>query len=121
FLITIFLVPVIYILGHIIGSFSYNLLNLFVWIDKTYKRNEKEMSKFKYWTLIKFQQLLYRQRVLYAVVKYQKSNGDSPFKNHKEFWTLCAKLQKLNHYTPAEYWYVLNELFNSVNLIFFIS
>jgi hypothetical protein len=80
------------------------------------------MSKWKYFILIKFQQLLYRQGVAYAIIKFIKSDSNNkPFKNVDEFWTICAKLQIDKIYAPAEYWYVLNELFNSINLIFLIS
>ena len=122
FLVTIFLIPVIYLLGHIVGSISYNSLQLFVCIDKKFKKSGKPIPKWKYFILIKLQQLLYRQRVVYAVLKWIKSDSlEKPFKSVDEFWTSCAKLQIEKIYTPAEYWFVLNELFNSINLIFFIS
>ena len=121
FLVTIFLVPAIYLLGHIIGSLSFNLLQLYVWFDKR-KFFKRQMPKWKYFILIKLQQLLYRQRVVYAIINYTKSDkAEKLFKNVGEFWTICAKLQIEKIYAPAEYWYVLNELFNSINLIFFIS
>jgi hypothetical protein len=121
FLVTIFLVPAIYLLGHIIGSLSFNLLQLYVWFDKR-KFFKRQMPKWKYFILIKLQQLLYRQRVVYAIINYTKSDkAEKLFKNFGEFWTICAKLQIEKIYAPAEYWYVLNELFNSINLIFFIS
>lgn len=121
FLVTIFLAPAIYLLGHLIGSLSYILLKLYVWLDK---RNffKREMPKWKYSILMKLQQLLYRQRVVYAITTYTKSDKDEKlFKTVSEFWTICAKLQIEKIYAPAEYWYVLNELFNSINLIFFVS
>lgn len=121
FLVTIFLIPAIYLLGHIFGSLSYNLLQLYVWLDKR-KFFNREMPKWKYFILIKLQQLLYRQRVVYAITTYIKSNKkEKLFKTVGEFWTICAKLQIEKIYAPAEYWYILNELFNSINLIFFVS
>ncbi|HLP38079.1 hypothetical protein [Lacibacter sp.] len=122
FLVTILLIPAIYLLGHIIGSLSYGSLQFFVWTDKKFKKSGKQIPKWKYFILIKLQQLFYRQRVVYAVIKWTKSDSsEKPFKSVAEFWTSCAKLQIEKIYTPAEYWYVLNELFNSINLIFFIS
>lgn len=122
FLVTIFTIPIIYLIGHIIGSLSYNILQLYVYIDKIFKKSGKEMPKLKYTILIILQKILYRQRVVYAIIKHTKSNSiEKPFKNVNEFWTSCAKLQIEKTYSPAEYWYVLNELFNSLNLIFFIS
>jgi hypothetical protein len=116
FLVTIFLVPAIYLLGHIIGSLSYNLLQLYVWLDRR-KFFKREMPKWKYFILIKLQQVLYRQRVVYAITTYTKSDKtEKIFKTVGEFWTICAKLQIEKIYAPAEYWYVLNELFNSINL-----
>jgi acyl-coenzyme A synthetase/AMP-(fatty) acid ligase len=71
---------------------------------------------------MKIQQLLYRQRVVYAIIEYTKSDKtEKQFKNIEEFWLICARLQIKNRYAPAEYWYILNELFNSINLIFFLS
>jgi magnesium-transporting ATPase (P-type) len=43
------------------------------------------------------------------------------FNSMEEFWTVCALLQIEKKYAPAEYWNLLNEFFNSVNLVFFIS
>lgn len=121
FLVIIFLVPAIYLLGHIIGSLSYNLLQLYVLLDKR-KFFKREIPKWKYFILIKLQQLLYRQRVVYAITTYTKSNKtEKLFNTVGEFWTICAKLQIEKIYAPAEYWYVLNEQFNSINLIFLIS
>jgi hypothetical protein len=121
FLVTIFLVPAIYLIGHIIGSLNYNLLQLYVWLDKR-KFFKREMPKWKYLILIKLQQLLYRQRVVYAITTYTKSDKtEKLYKSVGEFWIICAKLQIEKIYAPAEYWYILNELFNSINLIFFIS
>jgi hypothetical protein len=121
FLVTIFLVPIIYLLGQIIGSLSYNLLQFYLWLDKRtfFKR---EMPEWKYFILTKFQQILYRQRVVYAIISNIKSKrNEKLYKTVGEFWTVCAKLQIEKIYSPAEYWYVLNELFKSINLIFFIS
>jgi len=122
FLVTIFLVPAIYLLGHFIGSLSYNLLKFFVWIDKAFKKKEKQLPKWKYFILIKIQQILYRQRAVYAIIKFNKSeNTINSSESVNDFWVECAKQQIERIYSPAEYWYVLNELFNSINLIFFIT
>ncbi len=120
FLVTILLIPTIYLIGQLIGSLSYNLLKLFVWLDNGYFK--RPISKFKFYWLMIFQKLLYRQRVVYAINKYLKKNTtEKPFRNVEEFWYTCAKLQIDRIYAPAEYWYVLNELFNSLNLVFFLS
>jgi hypothetical protein len=122
FLVTILLIPTIYLLGNIIGSLSYELLQLFIFSDKSFKKNNKQLSKWKIRILIWLQIILYRQRVVYAVVMFTKTDMlNKPFNNINEFWTTCAKLQIEKIYAPAEYWYLINELFNSVNLIFFIS
>jgi hypothetical protein len=121
FLVTIFIVPAIYLLGHIIGSLSYNSLQIYTWL---YKRPffKKERSKWKHSILMTVQKLLYRQRISYAIIEQTRTkNGISLFANENEFWTICAKLQIEKIYAPAEYWYILNELFNSINLVFFIS
>jgi len=120
FIITILLIPTIYLLGHIIGSISYNMLRMYIFLDNGYFK--RPTSKFKYFILINLRQILYKQRVVYAIIEFTKSKKtDKPFKTVDEFWKACAKLQIEKIYTHAEYWYVLNELFNSLNLIFFFS
>ena len=122
FLVTILIIPTIYLVGHIIGAFSYLLLKLFLFIDKTFKKSSHTLPKWKYRILMLFQILFYRQRVVYTIVKFTKSDNQSkPFRDINDFWTICAKLQIEKIYSPAEYWYLLNELFNALNLIFFIS
>jgi len=122
FLITIFLIPVIYILGHLIGSINYNLLKFYVWIHPRLKRSGTKNQRLKLEVLQILQKMLYRQRVVYKIIKiYNPSPNNNPIDKVEEFWTICASLQVGKIYTHAEYWYVLNELFNSINLIFFIS
>jgi len=122
FLVTIFLIPIIYLLGHIIGSLSYQSLKLFLIIDKLIKKKGGDLPKWKYKTLIFFQMIFYRQRIVYAAITHKKPKSEEKtFKDINEFWTSCAKLQIQKIYGPAEYWNLLNELFNSLNLIFFIS
>lgn len=122
FIITIFLIPVIYLAGHVIGSASYYTLRLYVRVHRTFKKSGKIIPKWKCFVLIKLQQLLYRHRVVYAIVNDIKSNStERQFTSVSDFWKACAKLQIEKVYAPAEYWMVLNELFNSINLIFFIS
>lgn len=122
FIITLFFIPIIYLFGHIIGSLSYLCLKLYVHIDKIFKKKGKNIPKWKYKILMLFQRLLYRQRVVYAVIQYTKQNKDKCiFKTSNDFWTICALLQIQKKYTSAEYWNLLNEFFNSLNHIFFIS
>lgn len=121
FLVTIFLIPIIYLLGHGIGSISYNSLQFYVWLYNT-KFFKKERPKWKHLILMTLQKLLYRQRVSYAISEHIKINNcKSVFSNEDEFWIISAKLQIEKLYSPSEYWYVLNELFNSINIVFFIS
>lgn len=118
-LIPIFVIPVVYLLGHVIGFISYQTLKLYIFINKKLVR---PIPKWKYSLLMLLQIVLYRQRIIYRVIQYTKGT-DTPkiFTNENEFWTLCAKMQIEGIYQPAEYWYILNELFNSVNIIFFMS
>lgn len=120
FLVSILLIPAIYVLGHIIGSISYNSLKLYVWLDNGYFK--RPISPCKFFILTKLSQILYNQRVVSAILKsIRLATPDLPFHTVREFWTACATLQIEKIYSPAEYWYVLNELFNSINLIFFFS
>jgi|LakMenEpi03Aug12_release.lakeMendotaPanAssembly.Ray.scaffolds.fasta_scaffold431147_1 hypothetical protein len=120
FLITIFIVPVIYLLGHFIGFLSYYLINCYKWLSKN-KFFKPDILKLDAFTL-KVLQCFYFQSVFYAIIRYTESdNTEKLFKNVEEFWVICAKLQIEKVYAPAEYWYVLNEMFKSINLIFLIS
>jgi len=93
---------------------------MYVRLDNGYFK--RPIPKWKFFILIKLRQILYNQRVACAIINYTKSDvKDKSFKTVEEFWISCAKLQIERIYSPAEYWYVLNELFNSMNLIFFIS
>ena len=122
FLLTIFLLPLIYLVGHLIGSLSYNLLKFYVWIHPKLKSSYDKNPKWRRYLLHFLQKLLYRQRVVYQIIKiYSPNQGKDSLRKVEEFWTLCASIQIHKAYTPAEYWYVLNELFNSINIIFFIS
>ena len=122
FLVTIFLIPLIYLLGHLVGSTNYITLGLFKWIDKKIKGDKKVLSKIDKFLIGLFQRLLYRHRVVYEIIQYTKRTTDGKlFSNENDFWTLCAKLQVEKIYSSAEYWYVLNDLFKSVNLVFAIS
>lgn len=122
FIITLFVIPIIYLFGHIIGSLSYLCLKLYVFIDRIFKKKGGNLSDLKYDILMTFQKLLYRQRVVYAVIQHTKQNKDKCiFKTPNDFWTICALLQIEKRYTSAEYWNLLNDFFNSLNLTFFIS
>lgn len=129
FLVTIFLIPLIYLLGHLVGSTNYFTLQLFIWLDKKIKRikngvtSKKELNKLDKLLIIILQRLLYRHRVVYEIINYTKTTKEDKllFKSVDDFWTLCAKLQIEKIYSSAEYWYVLNDLFKSVNLVFAIS
>lgn len=122
FLVAIFLIPLIYLLGHLVGSINYITLELFKWIEKTTKGDKESLSKFDNLLIGLFQRLLYRHRVVYEINQYTKRNQtEKLFNNENDFWTLVAKLQIEKIYSSAEYWIVLNDLFKSVNLVFGIS
>ena len=115
------LIPGIYLVGHIFGTLSYLMLCLYKWL---YNSNffKKPRRKYKHCILMFLQSVLYRQRVIYAIDVYIKSNKEIKyFKNNEEFWTTCAVLQTEKNYGSAEYWNYLNEFFNSINIVFFVS
>jgi hypothetical protein len=119
FLVTIFLIPLVYLLGHLINTFDYFTLKYFVWLHGKFKKSKYRVVK---WVLSINELLFYRQRIVFQIVKHWKSDRqDKSFNATEDFWVLCAKLQKSNHYLPAEYWYVLNDLFKAVYLVFIIS
>lgn len=122
------IIPGIYLIGHIFGTLSFLLLQIYQRLDRLFKGKkqaegkELSMSKPKYKLLMMIQCLLYRQRVVYRAIQYTKNNEENKYFNDlEEFWTICAVLQVKGNYAPAEYWNYLNEFFNSINLVFFIS
>jgi len=119
FLVTIFLIPFIYLTGHIIGTTDYLTLKYYVWLHKKLRDKTNCFAQ----SFLKINHLIfYRHRIVYQIVRHWKSDKiDKSFKTTEEFWRLCAKLQKENHYSPAEYWYILNDLFKGVSLVFLIS
>lgn len=122
FLVAIFLIPLIYLLGHLVGSINYITLGLFKWIENKIKGDKESLSKFDKLLIGLFQRLLYRHRVVYEINQYTQRNlTEKLFTNENDFWTLVAKLQIEKIYSSAEYWIVLNDLFKSVNLVFAIS
>ena len=119
FLVTIFLIPIIYLLGHSIGTIDTLTLKYYVWLHIKLKDKKNLVPRY----FLKVNNLFfYRHRIVYAIVQHWKfKTTDKAFNSTDDFWTLCATLQKNNHYSPAEYWYVLNDLFKQVCLVFFIS
>ena len=119
FLVTIFLIPFIYLTGHIIGIVDYLTMKYYVWLHKKLRNKNNWVAK----SFLKINHLIfYRHRIVYQIVRHLKSNKEGKsFMTTEEFWVLCAKLQKENHYSPAEYWYILNDLFKGVSLVFLIS
>ncbi|WP_306540733.1 hypothetical protein [Dysgonomonas sp.] len=126
FIITLFILPIIYLFGHIIGSLSYRCLKLYIFISKFLENRKKDkgqhLPSYQYYILIFFQITLYQQRIVYAIIQQVKSEKNKcEKKDIEDFWTICALLQIEKKYSSAEYWNLLNEFFNSLNLIFFIS
>ena len=116
-LVLIFLIPVVYIIGHLVGGISYTLYLFYFFLEKL-KPKWKFIDKKSRKKIIEFLgYFLFRQRTTYAI----KENYNELFEDIESFWMLCTKLQVKEKYKPAQYWYVLNELFNSLNIIFFIS
>jgi hypothetical protein len=109
FLGVFFLIPFMYIFGQIIGSV--NALIFFIY-KKCQRKNSSKYSIGKI--------LIYRQKVNYAIDNF-KIDDVLKYSNSDKFWKACAKLQNEKIYSPAEYWYIMNELFGGLNLVFFIS
>lgn len=107
FLVIMFLLPIVYILGHIAGGISYYFFRLHKRIVKTWKPSTL--------IVIVADCCLFKQRVGYAIEKTLL------FAKEDEFWAICAELQTHQNYGYAEYWYVLNELFNSLNIVFLLT
>jgi hypothetical protein len=114
FLITIFLIPLLYLTGHLINTFDYLILKYFIWLHDKLKN-----SKYLKWWRDFNEVLFYRHRIVYQVVKHWKSQSmDKAFTTTENFWVLCAKLQKDKTYDHAGYWYILNDLFKAINVVF---
>ncbi len=122
------LIPAIYLVGHLFGAGTYWLLGAYKYIheDKTdEKRRKKCLRKFckrmKNTFAIKCV-LLYGAKTTCAIERYCKKNQkDELFASTEDFWNECAVLQIEDDYAPAEYFYYVNELFQSLILIFGFS
>jgi hypothetical protein len=117
FLVTIFLIPTIYLLGHLIASIDFLILKYFIWI---YNRL-KESKRFRWW--LKLNEILfYRHRIIYRVVRHCKlQEKERKLLSTEDFWILCARLQKEKLYDYAGYWYILNDLFKTLLIVFAIG
>jgi hypothetical protein len=119
FLATIFFIPAIYFIGHLIGIFNYKGLKIYVCIyNKIRGKNKKSENRGKNKKSEKESQMLkslriifYGHRIAFAINKYYNKSTDI-------FWTECAKLQISQTYRPAEYWYILNEFFSALHTSF---
>lgn len=117
FLASIFLVPFLYLAGHLVNTLDFLTLKYFVWLHKKLRA-----SRWFGWFRKLNELLFYRHRIAYSIVKYWKSvQQDKAFSSTEEFWTLCAKLQKEKVYDNAGYWYILNDLFKAVNIVFILG
>lgn len=119
FLVTIFLIPVIYLIGHLMNTLDYMLLKWFVWLHKRSKSRKIGVLQF----FVKVNEVLfYRHRAAYQIVRHWKrGDANRSFSSTDGFWSLCAKLQVANQYASAEYWSVLNDFFKAVYLTFVIG
>ncbi|MBD1363001.1 hypothetical protein IDJ77_04185 [Mucilaginibacter sp. ZT4R22] len=114
-ILVIFLIPFIYIVGHIVNTIDFIMMKYYVWLHPLLKT-----SKWWRWFLKINEFLFYRHRIVFQVVTYWKGNTTpKAFSTTEEFWILCAKLQKDKNYDNAGYWYILNDLFKAVYVIFF--
>lgn len=126
------LIPGIYFIGHIFGTLSFGLLGKY----KSIRDNESN-DKCKNKRLHKCFEcekgnpairclLLYGAKTTCAIEKSieeekDKDDSEKHFKTVPDFWTKCAFLQIEKIYAPAEYFYHVNELFQSLILIFAVS
>jgi hypothetical protein len=62
---------------------------------------------------------MYKNKVINAIIQEKKKN--STWKNVENFWNSCAKLQNENKFSPAEYWFALNDLFKGLYTAFLFS
>lgn len=111
-LLIIFVVPLIYILGHMLHGLGFLSL-------KTYKAIHSKLTKWnvrKYWIVELLRKLIhffmYKNKVVNSVVIENKKNKTWDSVEH--FWESCAQLQLKDIFGPANYWYTLNDLFKGL-------
>jgi hypothetical protein len=112
-IIILFMVPIVYIIGHLISTIDTLAMKYYIFLRKKLIKNNSIILK-AFLGLNTF--LFYRQRVAYHAMQ-QPKNGGPKYSTIEDFWVSCAKLQKENHYSYAEYWYVLNDLFKNLAMV----
>ncbi|MCX7876997.1 MAG: hypothetical protein N2321_12645 [Melioribacteraceae bacterium] len=112
-LITVFTISTIYILGHLIGMVDTLIMKYYCFMYNKLKNNKNIIIKI----FMKLSEiLLYRQRISYHAIQQSKF-GEPKYSTVDDFWCLCAKLQKENNYSYAEYWYIMNDLFKNLSIV----
>jgi len=121
FILTLLVIPTIYLLGHFIDTLSNFLFQIYIYIHNYDRKNKNERKTPKWQKSL--QVIFYRQHTVYAIIQHTKKEDrdDHYFNNPEEFWTMCMFLQSEKKYSSAEYWDMLNEFFTSISLIFSIS
>jgi len=118
-LLIVFTIPIIYLTGHFLHSVG--ILSL--WI---YKRIHTQLTKWNLreyrvieWLRILIHFFMYKNKIINSVLQENKKN--STWENEECFWIVCAKLQNENKFSPAEYWFTLNDLFKGLYTAFLFS
>ena len=115
----VFIIPIIYLTGHLLHSVGILSLWIYKLIHNHLTKWELRKCKIIEWIRILLHFLMYRNKIINAVIQENKKN--STWESVEVFWNSCAKLQNENKFTPAEYWFTLNDLFKGLYTAFLFS
>ncbi|NAS13698.1 hypothetical protein [Poritiphilus flavus] len=111
-LLGIILVPLVYILGHILHGVGFLSLKVYKEFHEFLNKNRLRRFRLIEWMRIILHFFMYRVKVVNAVIKEINENGT--WNNVEHFWEDCARLQIKDDFDSANYWYALNDLFKSI-------
>jgi hypothetical protein len=119
-LFTFLIIPIIYVIGHLVNGVDYFFMKYHVWVHK-------KLSKFrKYWLLKNILMLneviFYRHRIVYQYVMFTKKKEENKtlFKGIDDFWGFCNTLKNDNKFSTAEYYYVINDMLKAIYMMLVI-
>lgn len=118
-LLIIFVVPLIYILGHILHGLGFLSLKIYIAFHSILTKWKIR----KYWIVEFIRKIvhffMYKNKVVNSVVHDNKTN--QTWNSVEHFWESCAELQVNDNFDPANYWYTLNDLFKGLYTTTFLG
>ncbi|RKE04403.1 hypothetical protein [Marinifilum flexuosum] len=118
-LLIIFVIPLIYILGHILHGLGF--LSLKIYIAFHSKLTKWNIRKYWFFEFIRkiVHFFMYKNKVVNSVLLENMTN--QTWNSVEQFWESCAELQVKDNFGPANYWYTLNDLFKGLYTTTFLG